>query len=203
MNGATEPGGSAAGSSGGTRAAASSIVIVSAVMLVAVFASWIDGHGTLAVLTAARSWPAAADWQLETRWTIVSSNGLLAFCREWERDQRATSSSGKSQLAPVGRYGYHRYYAQQTADSGWWGKGFGVSGRPRLPGGSRTASESAFIMVPHWAAAVMFALLPAWWACTRLRLRPPGRCRRCGYDLRASPGRCPECGDVGVAERPI
>ena len=39
---------------------------------------------------------------------------------------------------------------------------------------------------------------PATIALLRRRLRGQlrGRCRRCGYDLRATPERCPECGEV-------
>lgn len=51
--------------------------------------------------------------------------------------------------------------------------------------------------VPLWALAAAFAVLPVARLTSAVRgrtRRRSGRCRACGYDLRASPGRCPECG---------
>ena len=49
---------------------------------------------------------------------------------------------------------------------------------------------------PYWLWAVLTFILPAAMVIRR-RAHPhddPQRCRRCGYDLRASADRCPECG---------
>ena len=51
------------------------------------------------------------------------------------------------------------------------------------------------LVVPLWAPGLVGMILPAVWLRRRCRARVvPGRCRRCGYDLRATPDRCPECG---------
>jgi hypothetical protein len=53
------------------------------------------------------------------------------------------------------------------------------------------------VAVPWWFLMLVFAVAPARWARRRRRERREGvegRCRGCGYDLRATPERCPECG---------
>ena len=60
--------------------------------------------------------------------------------------------------------------------------------------------ENGAATVPYWLPALATAALPLAGAARRLgrlplrRRRGPGRCRACGYDLRATPDRCPECG---------
>jgi hypothetical protein len=57
------------------------------------------------------------------------------------------------------------------------------------------------VVLPCWFLSLVTAYLPAAWLFRlgtaiqmQRRERAKGKCRSCGYDLRATPGRCPECG---------
>jgi hypothetical protein len=67
------------------------------------------------------------------------------------------------------------------------------------PGGAFKA------FVPGWAVFTPMTLLPLLWLSSRqkrLRRQRAGFCRRCGYDLRATPDRCPECGTPASTSPP-
>jgi len=51
--------------------------------------------------------------------------------------------------------------------------------------------------VSYWVAVPALAFLPGMWLFCVVRQGPrtrPGKCVKCGYDIRASKDRCPECG---------
>jgi hypothetical protein len=70
----------------------------------------------------------------------------------------------------------------------------------RLPPVVSTSGPIArrVLILPLWLLAALFSL-PRTLPMLKRRLRrriPAGCCKRCGYDLRATPDRCPECGAI-------
>ena len=58
-----------------------------------------------------------------------------------------------------------------------------------------------YVNVPHWFFALCFAAMGFWFGRAwrkRLRRQMQGKCRVCGYDMRATPSQWPECGAMAA-----
>jgi hypothetical protein len=84
-------------------------------------------------------------------------------------------------------------------------QGTGFLGFGRASQAFPWGGAASVFAIPLWAVVAVTLALPL--SALRRRLRDSqwsrqGRCRNCGYDLRASPDRCPECGaaPMGAAQ---
>jgi hypothetical protein len=101
----------------------------------------------------------------------------------------AVEAGSERPFAAASYGGVPRLGFEHASLNGWYG-----------PGTSLTSYRFSYFLL-----LIPSAVLPAIWlyllAIRRWRFGRfgPGLCRRCGYDLRASPERCPECGTAASA----
>ena len=114
------------------------------------------------------------------------SPGRVLFIQQW--------SAGPLDASHCGVFGLPGSVTVYSPPDVVRGTGFLGFGHGSLTLGSAACSVTS---VPFWAVIVVTLALPV--SALRRRLRDrrwirEGRCRACGYDLRATRGRCPECG---------
>ncbi len=115
-----------------------------------------------------------------------------------------TTYSGLTRIGPFSHYGrsqpLHVMFVEGlTGSHQFLGSTFEtIQSAPGWAGHPFTVHR---LRISYWLAAALFALMPAVFIIRTIRQRmryKPGQCRKCGYDLRATPDRCPECGTENV-----
>lgn len=168
---------------------------VSLLLCVAVCVLWVRSLRHVDVL--GYEGEVAGAWQ---RGGYVSSADGVVGCQWWVRQSPPASHP------PVTGWRHTEWPIRSGASllkQGW--RGFSYDAGPvnnfrPASNGRATPRYMGFshqVTAPHWALLLaMLTPVALWLGSTlrRRRSRPEMQCRKCGYDLRATPDRCPECG---------
>jgi hypothetical protein len=192
---------------------------VSLVLCVATVALWVRGRSCEEQVFFAR--PGARMWLLSNAghgYLYVGAAEGWAGRREWGYSRAAHGDQGQQEhLRP---YLFGAYWNAQKVtrrplhittftdsvfvEFGPDGEALDLSSMsPEGRRGRSPAMPMRAISFPCWIPTAAFAVMPlGCWGprilreARRRRRAGRGRCRACGYDLRATPERCPECGTI-------
>jgi hypothetical protein len=120
------------------------------------------------------------DGHTHRKYWLFSSRGRLAFSMmDWDAEDHGCRS-------PMGFVWSQQDPSDMGCKYNWLGFGW------------HDVIHQRAVVVPYWFLITCSAMLPVCRVAqvARMRHRPAGLCRSCGYDLRATPNRCPECGAV-------
>lgn len=173
------------------------LALLSVALCALVLVCWVASHRRPA--RTLRVGPAPAG----ERYLLCGAGGLYFVTQEVGQ---STDGSWKAQITDYGDVTVR--FSSSIASGRMYPASYGVGvGRPHVftftlyagPGANAACLITyRAIGLPFWLLAIVTALPPTAWLVGHQRRRrresPRGLCRRCGYDLRATPGRCPECG---------
>ena len=164
------------------------LTLLSLLLCLAAVAGAIRSRGTEDSITNAAFTQGPLGEMTCREWNVTSVGGALILRRQtylW--------------LGPTGFKPGSTWEWESTATTARLGRLFSYEFWPDNMG-APDHFQARGIAFPYWLPAGRFAVLPGARLCRWLRPKyPAGHCRRCGYDLRATPGRCPECGTMPSA----